>query len=91
MSAESDGLPQRCVGKKKMQKQSHRHLREEDRKIIYRMRKAGKTQQEIADVLGVSQGTISKELRRNRGKRGYRPRQAQKRESLSSLTAKIIP
>jgi len=41
-----------------MQKQSHRHLREEDRKIIYRMKKAGKTQQEIADVLGVSQGTI---------------------------------
>jgi IS30 family transposase len=31
------------------------------------MRKAGKTQQEIADVLGVSHGTISKELRRNRG------------------------
>lgn len=60
-----------------MQKQSHRHLREEDRKIIYRMRKAGKTQQEIAEVLGVSQGTISKELRRNRGQRGYRPRQAQ--------------
>jgi len=64
---------------KTMQKQSHRHLREEDRKIIYRMRKAGKTQQEIADVLGVSQGTISKELRRNQGKRGYRPRQAQKK------------
>jgi IS30 family transposase len=62
-----------------MQKQSHRHLREEDRKIIYRMRKAGKTQQEIAEVLGVSQGTISKELRRNRGKRGYRPLQAQKK------------
>ena len=60
-----------------MQKQSHRHLREEDRKIIYRMRKAGKTQQEIADMLGVSQGTICKELRRNRGQRGYRPRQAQ--------------
>jgi IS30 family transposase len=62
-----------------MQKQNHRHLREEDRKIIYRMKKAGKTQQEIADVLGVSLGTISKELRRNRGKRGYRPRQAQKK------------
>ena len=43
---------------KTMQKQSHRHLREEDRKIIYRMRKAGKTQQEIADVLGVSQGGV---------------------------------
>jgi IS30 family transposase len=62
-----------------MQKQSHRHLREEDRKIIYRMMKAEKTQKEIAAVLGVSQGTISKELRRNRGLRGYRPGQAEKK------------
>jgi IS30 family transposase len=38
------------------------------------MRKAGKTQQKIAEVLGMSQGTISKELRRNRGQRSYRPR-----------------
>jgi IS30 family transposase len=64
-----------------MQKQSRLHLREEDRKIIYRMRKAGKTQHEIADVLGVSQETISKERRRNRGKRGYRPRQTLSRQS----------
>ena len=62
-----------------MQKQSHRHLREEDRRIIYRMMKAEKTQKEIAAVLGVSQGTISKELRRNRGLRGYRPGQAEKK------------
>ena len=57
---------------KTMHKQSHRHLREEYRKIIYRMRKAGKTQQEIAEMLGMSQGTISKELRHNRGQRGDR-------------------
>lgn len=44
-----------------MQKQSHLYLREEH-KIIYRMRKAGKKQQEIADVLGVSQGASGKEL-----------------------------
>lgn len=62
-----------------MQKQNHRHLREEDRKIIYRMRKTGLSQQVIAETLGFSQGTISKELRRNCGQRGYRPQQAQEK------------
>jgi IS30 family transposase len=31
---------------------------------------------EIADTLGVHKSTISRELQRNRGKRGYRPKQA---------------
>lgn len=43
---------------------------------IYRMRKAGKTQQQIADALGDSQSTISKELSCNFGQRGYHPKQA---------------
>lgn len=47
-------MPQALRWKEKtMQKQCHRPLREEDRKIIYPMRKAGKTQQEIAEALGV--------------------------------------
>jgi len=54
-----------------------RHLRTEDRKIIYRMMKDNKSQTEVARTLGFSQGTISKELRRNSGRRGYRPKQAQ--------------
>jgi len=54
-----------------------RHLRREDRKIIYRLIKDKKSQQEIARVIGFSQGTISKELQRNSGKKGYRPKQAQ--------------
>lgn len=45
-----------------MQKPSYRRLREEDRQVIYRMSKAGKTQQEIAQALGLSQSTVSKEL-----------------------------
>ena len=40
------------------------------------MRKAGNSQSEIADALGFSQSAISKELSRNCGKRGYRPKQA---------------
>jgi IS30 family transposase len=57
--------------------QEIRHLREEDRKIIYRMKKAKKSQAEIALTIGFSQGTISKEVARNSGKKGYRPKQAQ--------------
>jgi len=34
------------------------------------------TQTEIAQTLGVNKSTISRELRRNRGQRGYRPKQA---------------
>jgi IS30 family transposase len=59
-----------------MQKPSYHRLRKEDRNIIYRMRKAGNNQQDIAYALGVSQSAVSKELSRNCGKRGYRPRQA---------------
>ena len=40
------------------------------------MRKSGSRQEQIAEVLGITQGTVSKELSRNRGKRGYRAKQA---------------
>jgi IS30 family transposase len=59
-----------------MQENSYRRLREEDRHIIYRMRKAGNIQSQIATALGCSQSVISKELSRNRGQKGYRPKQA---------------
>jgi IS30 family transposase len=58
-----------------MQKQN-RHLREEDREVIHRMNKAGKTQCEIAQAIGFSQGSVSKELKRNKGQKGYRAKQA---------------
>gem|GEM_PF-5263232 len=44
-----------------MQTRSYRRLREEDRHIIYRMRKAGNKQSEIAHALGFSQSAISKQ------------------------------
>jgi IS30 family transposase len=40
------------------------------------MAQAGNNQKAIAEAIGRTQGTISKELRRNRGQRGYRPLQA---------------
>jgi len=38
--------------------------------------KTGFLQTEIAHQLGVNKSTISRELRRNRGERGYHPKQA---------------
>ncbi len=40
--------------------------------------KAGHNQTEIARILEVHKSTISRELRRNRGLRGYRPQQAER-------------
>lgn len=62
-----------------MQKKKRRHLREADRGVIYRMNKAGKTQGEIAQAIDFSQSTVSKELRRNCGLKGYREKQAQRK------------
>ncbi len=41
--------------------------------------KAGLNQTQIANIVGVHKSTISRELNRNRGQRGYRPKQAHKR------------
>ena len=43
---------------------------------IYAFLKAGFLQSAIAKQIGVNKSTISRELKRNRGKRGYRPKQA---------------
>ena len=43
------------------------------------LKKAGKNQKDIAGLVNVSPSTICRELRRNTGKRGYRPKQAQRK------------
>jgi len=43
---------------------------------IYTFMKAGLCQTEIAETIGVRKSTISRELKRNPGRRGYRPKQA---------------
>jgi len=48
----------------------------EQRYIIYSMLKIGLTQLKIAEVIGIHKSTISRELKRNLGGRGYRPKQA---------------
>ena len=55
---------------------SYTQLTRDERYQIYALRKAGHSQKEIAEVLGRSPSTINRELRRNRGLKGYRPEQA---------------
>ena len=43
---------------------------------IYAFLKAGFLQTQIASEIGVHKSTISREIRRNRGQKGYRPKQA---------------
>jgi len=43
---------------------------------IYALLKIGHHQTEIAETIGVHKATISREIGRNRGRRGYRPKQA---------------
>ena len=54
----------------------YHQLTEHQRYQIYALKKVGHDQQTIAATVEVSPSTISRELRRNRGQRGYRPRQA---------------
>lgn len=57
---------------------NYKQLTENERYQIYALRKAGHSQKYIACLLGRSPSTISRELRRNMGLRGYRPTQAQR-------------
>lgn len=56
---------------------SYKQLTEAERYQIYGFKAAGYSQQMIAEELGRSPSTISRELARNAGLRGYRPKQAQ--------------
>ena len=56
---------------------SYTQRAQEERYQIYALMKAELNQKEIAEVLGRNKSTISRELTRNRGLRGYRPKQAQ--------------
>lgn len=54
----------------------YHRLTDENRTLIYRWRQEGKPMREIARLLNVAPSTISREIERNSGQRGYRPRQA---------------
>jgi len=57
------------------------HLTQGDRYYIKAQRDIGKTIAKIASKIKVDKSTLSRELNRNCGQRGYRPKQAQKNAS----------
>ena len=66
----------------------YEHLTQEQRYQIYAYRKANLTQIETARELGVHKSTVCREIKRNRGLRGYRPQQAHKRSVARKLLAR---
>jgi IS30 family transposase len=55
---------------------NYAQLTQEQRYHIHAFKKAGYDQSQIAQEVGVHKSTITRELRRNCGQRGYRPKQA---------------
>ena len=54
----------------------YKHLSQAERYQIYALMKAGHDRTQIAKLLDRHKSTISRELNRNSGSRGYRPKQA---------------
>ena len=77
---------------------SYKQLTNDQRCQIYTLKKRGDSQRAIAEFIGVNQSTISRELERNSGERGYRHKQAQqkadqrRREAVAprKMTAEMI-
>jgi IS30 family transposase len=73
----------------------YQHVTQEQRYMIWALRSKGTVQREIAETLGLSASTVCRELKRNSGQRGYRPRQAQRlseeRQAYRSRNRKFTP
>lgn len=59
--------------------QTYSQLTHIQRYQIYALLRMGHLQTDIARIVGVHKSTISRELKRNTGKRGYRPKQAHRK------------
>ena len=69
---------------------AYTQLTREERYQIYALKQAGYNQSKIATMLDRHKSTISREISRNRGMRGYRPQQAH-HLALNRRKAKIRP
>jgi transposase, IS30 family len=69
----------------------YRHLTYDKRCQIYALLKSGHAKTEIAELLGVHRSTITKELKRNAGGKGYRHLQAQEKASARRAAASSAP
>ena len=65
-------------------------LTQEQRYQIYALKKTGHLQSKIAEFIGVHKSTISRELGRNIGGRGYRAKQAHEK-AIKRRTGKVTP
>ena len=66
---------------------AYKRLTEDEREHIYRWRREGRKQSEIARRLDRNPGSISREIARNKGRRGYRPKQAHKKAQAQAKRA----
>ena len=57
---------------------NHKQLTQEERYQIYALIKANHNQKEIAKILERSASSISREIKRNKGLKGHRPKQPQR-------------
>lgn len=64
------------IGTKLAHLMNYKQLTYEQRNEIYALLKADLNQTKIAEIVGVSKSTISREIKRNTGLKGYRPKQA---------------
>lgn len=76
--------------------QGYKHLAYDQRCQIYALKKSNLCQDEIAEIIGTTQPTVSRELNRNKGQKGYRHKQAQekaiqRRKQASSMPRKLTP
>ena len=69
----------------------YRHLTYDKRCQIYALLKSGWAIAEVARQIGVHRSTITKELKRNTGRKGYRYIQAQEKASARRVAASAAP
>ena len=69
---------------------NYAQLTQEQRYQIYALKKTSHNQTEIASVIGVHKSTVSREFKRNRGVRGYRPKQAHEK-AIERSSDKVKP
>lgn len=83
------------IAKQGVHMRTYRQLTQEQRYLIYKLRGMGLSQKMIAAEVGVHPSTISRELRRNVRKRGYRPQMAHllamKRRAIARRETVLIP
>lgn len=67
---------------------TYTQLTQEQRYQIYELKTTGHSRSEIAQTVGVHRPTVDRELDRNTGERGYRPKQAHEKAIYRRAKAK---